>query len=151
MIFPIPLAGMRLFFWGQGGEGRAQIGPWAANISCYPEIENGNVCGKTYKTSFPMPQFCKQIQRKQRGQTCSFPNIMASLLYKALFINMPYSLDRFWWLQNVGCLWPAVWRSCGTSPVPLCGRLFPRASPTLSGQHFRWVCSSASLFLLLDW
>lgn len=50
------------------------------------------------------------------------------LIRNFFFFN---SLHRFWWLQNVGCLWPAVWRSCGTSPVPLRGRLFSRASSTL--------------------
>lgn len=99
----------------------------------YLEVEYWGSVKKACKISFSPATILQTNKKQVERANLKLPKYddIPLICNFFFFLIMPCSLNRFWWLQNVGCLWPAVWRSCGTSPVPLCGRLFPRASSTL--------------------
>lgn len=68
-----------------------------------------------------------------------------------IIANVPFLCGSFWWLPDMGHLWPEVWKPHGASPLWLWRRIRVGAWAALQSEYLLWVHSvseqSGSLFL----
>lgn len=73
------------------------------------------------------PEPCKKDRRKTANSL--------GQIFEVMFVIVGCVCCRLWWLQDMGSLWPSLWRPCWPPSVSLCRRVCSGASPPLPSQY----------------